>query len=34
MRNEGGRKDGKCSEYAWDRGDVYPFVFNVVAILF
>jgi hypothetical protein len=27
MRNEGGREDGKCSEYAWDRGDVRPFVF-------
>jgi hypothetical protein len=27
MRNEGGRKNGKCSEYAWDRGDERPFVF-------
>ncbi len=27
MRNEGGREDGKWSEYAWDRGDQWYFVF-------
>jgi hypothetical protein len=27
MRNEGGRKDGKCSENAWYRGDRCPLVF-------
>jgi hypothetical protein len=27
MRNEWGRQDGKCLEYAWDCGGGCPFVF-------
>ncbi len=29
MRNKWGHKDGKGSEYTWDRGDRCSFVFNV-----
>jgi hypothetical protein len=32
MINEGGRKDDKCSEYAWDRGDGCPFAFLFAAL--
>jgi hypothetical protein len=28
VRNEGGREDVYCLEYAWDRGDGFPFAFS------